>query len=121
MFSEDADGNSFFEFYNVSVDETEFNKLPEDINRVYNVSNDAKTDITEQDIDVSTGWESMITGGYSALKGFFSSFSIAGEIIMAIGKSIGIPSFFLSFAAIVFMIIVIFIVIYMLFRFMPRE
>ena len=121
MFSPDAEGDTFYTFYNITVDESEFDLLPENISRIYGVSKDAKTDISEQDIEVASGWESMLTGGYSALKTFFTSFGIAGDIIMAVGKAIGIPSFFLEFAAICFMIIVIFTVIYMLFRFMPRD
>jgi len=121
MFSPDADGRSFYSYYNISVDETDFNTLPDEINRVYNVSSEQKGDITEQDIEVTTGWESMLTGGYTALKTFLGSFTIAGEIIMAIGKILPIPDYFLSFAAICFMIIVTFTILYMLFRFMPRE
>ena len=122
MFSEDpVTKKSYYEFYDIVVNDTKFNLLPDNYSKIYEVSSEEKTAITEQDIDVDTGWESMLTGGYSALKTFLKSFSIAGEIIMGVGLAIGIPVFFLEFAAICFMIVVIFTIIYMLFRFMPRD
>ena len=78
-------------------------------------------ELVEEQLSASTGWENMIIGGYTALRTFGNMFGQVGFIVGQIALTMGIPKIFIQGFMIIFMISVIFILVYIVFRFMPRD
>lgn len=110
----------FFDNYNVNVSESHFSNITKEIDEVYDISDEIKSDMVETEISKEESWQDMIKGAYSALKSYISTFSLAGKIITAITIELGIPPFIAYFVMAIISILVMFIIIYMVFRFMPR-
>lgn len=101
-------GGSFSEVYNLT-------------DEMYDLSVDFKNETLAAEIEGGDqSWESLIKGGYSALGLIPTSFKLVGNILNAISKELGIPRFFVDGAVIALIISIVFSVIYMLFRFIPR-
>lgn len=109
-----------FTNYGTDASDSNFNKITQNLTEVYDIGIESKDAFTEQDIEEATGWENLITGGYKVLRQFTSSFAVAGNIIMALGEVLNIPAPILGFFMTAMLIFIIFAMVYMVFRFMPR-
>lgn len=84
----------------------------------YNLSQNMKEKTLGGDIESgSTSWESMAVGSYSAIRLVTSSFTMFGDIINALAEDFGIPSFFIGAAVTVFALLMIFAIVYLIFRY----
>lgn len=117
---EDGDGGLFVT-YNTSVDDAAFNNISQNIGGLYNTSSGMQDSLVDQEIQAATGWESMVTGGYQAFRLFGEMFGIVGGIVGSIVNIMGIPPIFQQIGMVIMLITVIFIIIYMVFRFQPRN
>ena len=112
--------SGIFDDYNVNASDSYFSNITKDINEVYDISKDVKADMIEKEISKEESWQDMVLGGYSAFKTYISTFGLAGRIITATTMVLGIPPFFAYFAMTIISLLVIFTIIYTIFRFMPR-
>lgn len=95
-----------------------FSDVYDTIDSTYNLSQDMKAQTLEGDLEGGDeSWESMAKGSYSAVRLIKNSFSLIGDILDAVARQIGIPSFFIKAAMTAIAIIIIFGIIYLVFRF----
>ena len=111
--------NGYFTNYYANISDTNFNDMNSKVRDVYNISDEIKTDLMEQDITTTSNWESLTIGAYKTFKTMTGSFRLVGEIINNISLTIGINSIFSKFAMIILSISILFAMIYMLFRINP--
>jgi hypothetical protein len=116
----DESGGLFVE-YDVDASDSRFKNLTSNVDALYNTSSEMKADVMEEELEASTGWENMVIGGYKAFRQFTDLFRIAGQVFSSIIIYIGIPPIFFQVGMGAFLITLIFIVIYMVFRFQPRD
>ena len=95
-----------------------FSGVYDTIDATYNLSQDMKSQTLEGEIEgADESWESMAKGSYGAVRLVKNSFALIGDILDAIARQVGIPSFFIKAAMTAISILVIFAIIYLVFRF----
>jgi len=105
--------------YDISTNATnEFNSTYKMLNETYQLSQNMKEDVTGGEVEGGEqSWESMVRGGYSAVRLIGNSFILVGSVLSDIMGVIGLPEEFHVFAMTAIVILVIFSIIYMVFRF----
>jgi len=108
-----------FDTYDVDSNVSDsFGDVYDTIDETYNLSQDMKEQTLEGDIESgSSSWESMATDSYSALRLITTSFTLVGDILDAIAREMGIPSFFVKAGMTALAISIIFSLIYLIFRY----
>lgn len=112
--------NDITNSYEMDIDmEDDFNGTYNKINETYDLSQDVKEDVTEQDIEGGDeSWQSMTKGSYKGVKKTITgTFGLAAATMNDIGKAIGIPNFVFVFAITAIIIVAVFSLIYMIFRY----
>jgi len=113
-----TDINNNYGSMGVNISDDDFTEVYDTSQDIYEISAGAKEATLEGEIEGgSTSWESMIKGSYSALRLIRSSFTLFTNITNAVAKKIGIPEFIVSIAFTIFALLIIFGIIYMLFRY----
>jgi|ETNvirnome_2_300_1030623.scaffolds.fasta_scaffold00278_7 hypothetical protein len=113
-----GDVNSSYD--DVSLDTSKFDKIGNQTDEIFNLTNNMKEDVfgeTEEDTIV----DSMFKGAYTALRVLKGMFELVGSTIGAVLNEIGIANagLFSTVALTAFSIIIVFSVLYMIFRFKP--
>lgn len=112
--------NDINESYGGTIDiDDDFEGTYNQINETYDLSQDVKEDVVEQKIGSGDeSWESMTKGSYKSTKrSITGSFGIVGATLNDVSKAIGIPDFIIVFAITAIVIVSIFSLIYMIFRY----
>lgn len=110
--------------YNVITNTSnDFGSVYDKINETFNVTESAKEDALNTKLDgADTVWESMTGGGYTGVRDTtLSSFGIISAVFTSIAKTLGVEPYILRFALVILTIIVVFSVIYLIFRHTPPE
>lgn len=116
----DEKGGLFVE-YDVDADDDNFRNLTQNISGIYDLSRDMQQGVLDEEVQASTGWENMIIGGYKAFELFVGIFGIIGRIIGNLFIILKVPAIFTQIGMAMLLITVVFIIIYMVFRFQPRD
>lgn len=89
------------------------------INESFNTTRDQKDQMIGEDgeVEADEAWESMIKGGYSAIKLTGGSFALIYSVLYVTQDVLGFPPLFTTLALTVIVIAVVFGLIYMVFRF----
>lgn len=116
----DADDN--YDDFNLSSAETDsfsaiYGDASEILNDTYELSEGVKNDTLGGELDETSTWESMLTGGYSAIRLVAGSFGLITAILTTLSEEIGIPPYFITAAFTIMVIVIIFSLIYLIFRF----
>jgi len=116
----DADNN--YDDFNLTSDENaEFAGIYAEagslINETYNTAEGIKNETLGGNVDEDESWDSMIKGGYSAIRLVTGSFGLTVSILREIQEVLGFPSYFIDVAFAIMVILVIFALIYLIFRF----
>ena len=107
--------------YDLNVTTDEYRGVYNITEDMYGLSQDMKEATIEGDLEGGDeSWESMTKGSYSAVRMLRESFSLVGGIADAVAKEIGIPSIFIKSLMIILTIMIVFALIYLVFRFIPR-
>jgi hypothetical protein len=105
-----------YELNNITTDE--FNDTYDKINETYDLSQDIKNATVGGDIEGGDqSWDSLIKSSYSGITLVTGTFSMIGTVAKEIVEVVGIPPFFLQLAFAAITILVIFAIIFMIFRF----
>lgn len=104
----------------VNMTDEDFGEVYNTIDEMYDTTSSAKEKTLEGDISDSESWESMTKGSYSAVRLVTGSFKLFTDITNAIALKLSIPQFIIKIAFIIFTISIIFGIVYMIFRFIPR-
>jgi len=91
------------------------------ISAIYNVSIEQKEDVEGTESSAEVEYPLSLTGAFRALKGTTKIFKIFGTIVGDIFKILHMPSWAYSFIIVGFLTIIVFILVYMVFRFQPRD
>lgn len=110
---------SYNESYDLNMSSDEFGEVYDVIDEMQGTKDGIKDDTLNADISDTDSWESMTKGSYSALRLTSNSFSLFNNILTAISTTLGIPHFFVKAAFIAFSILVIFAIVYLVFRVNP--
>lgn len=108
--------------YNVTENVSDsFSGVYDTIDDTYDLSQDMKSHTLEGEIaGGDESWESMAKGSYSAIRMIKNSFTLVGDIIDAIAREVGVPSFFIKAAMTALTILILFAIIYLVFRYQNR-
>jgi len=112
---------------NESYRDTGINISTERYSAVYNsttdmfgIAEDADEKMFQGDISETDSWESMTKGSYSTIRLVTGSYSLFKAITTTVAKEIGIHPIIVRIAYIAFVLVIVFSVVYMIFRFIPR-
>ena len=119
--ADDGTKGGLFIEYGTDVDEEKFYNVTSGVGGVYNISKDMNQAVLEEQLEAETGWENMIIGSYKAFKDFVGMFGVVAQMFGNVIIMLGVPPIFLQIGMTIFRIVVVFIFIYMIFRFMPRD
>ena len=103
---------------NTTTDDAGFNNVYNTINETYDISMDMKNETLDAETEGGDeSWESLVKGGYGAVRLIRNSFVLANDMLHAISLHLGIPQFIVDVAIIAITICIIFAIIYLVFRF----
>lgn len=106
--------------YSLTMNTSDFNEVYNTINETYDIGQQMKSQTIDADISETDSWESMTKGSYSAVRIVKQTFTLSGDIINAIAIKLQIPGYFVTFAIISLLIMIVFAIIYLFMRFIPR-
>lgn len=101
----------------VNMSDEEFSNITNTLDTMYSTSQQMKNDTLGGEAEETETWESMVKGAYSAIRLIKDSFTLVSDIAAAIASTLGIPEFFVDAALVILTILVIFALIYLIFRF----
>lgn len=104
-------------YADVNMSDDEFSNISSTLDTMYSETQQMKNHTIGGEADDTETWESMVKGAYSAVRLIGSSFTLVGDISNAIAKTLHIPQFIVDAAITVITIMVIFALIYLIFRF----
>ena len=109
--------------YNISISNNDsFNKTFNTANRIINdtqtTTGAMQTDV-DGDIDQDSVEDSMFKGVFKAARKIFGIFNLPGNVISDIVKAVGLPDIFAKVANLAIYVVVLFSIIYLVFRFKP--
>ena len=102
----------------IDAEGANFSSVYQKVDEIYDTSQDVKEEALGTEIvGGATAWDSMITGGYKAIKLVYNSFDIVGDIIDAVIRELGLPPFVGTYAVMALLFTLLFSVMFMIFRF----
>jgi len=109
------------ELYNYSSDEGKYEELTNITSSITaNVTTLANSIISSEVSDEDTE-NNLFKSGYSFIIGSWSLFSLAGSLITAIGKVLGVPAYMLFYFFAILAVSAGAFVLYLVFRFKPQD
>jgi|TARA_Y100000034_G_C6770829_1_gene343881 phospholipid N-methyltransferase len=112
-----SDINTNYDDVNIDIDEYIGNITEEaNSNAIYNTSGNMNEQLFENDIEGTDTADSMFKGGFSAITLISSPVRITNKIIQSIGNALGINKIILQYAFSAIIVMVIFWVIFLIFR-----
>lgn len=85
-----------------------------------NKSTTLKDSLSSNPISTDTAENSLFAGGFISITQIWGYTKIVGNLLSSVATSLGIPGYVVDIFMIIIMISLIFSIIYMIFRFMPR-
>ena len=114
------DMNTLYADEGVNLSDDDFTEVYDTMDDMYDITNNAKDDTLGGEVEEDESWSSMTKGAYSAVRLVSGSFKLFTDITNAIARKLGIPEFIITIAFIAFSISIIFGLVYMIFRFIPK-
>jgi len=116
-----SDMNTNYGFVGVNMSLDSYNNSFNKTNEIYDIAQENYNQTFKADIDGgSNAIDSMIRGAYSAIRMVKNTFGIAISMLFSVASILGVPSFITNIVVSIFMIIVVFSLIYMLFRYVSN-
>lgn len=104
----------------VNMSTEEFDGTFDYIDEMFEITADAKEATLDGDTSDTDSWESMTKGSYSAVRLVKGSFGLFSNVSGSVAAKLQIPLAFTKIAFIAFSIAIIFSIVYMIFRFIPK-
>jgi len=126
----DSDDSLFDSYDDISsniaeINRSKFSRMEQggsaSVESVYNKSSDQKEELIAQEVDEDLGWENLIIGPYRVIQRFTGYFSLLGIMVQDVAKILHIPQMFADFAMVAFLILIVFMIVYLIMRFQPRD
>lgn len=111
--------NTSYVGLNLSVNNSTFSGIYNDLDEVYNLSQDMKDDVVYAEIDDLTPWESMTRGAYVAIRQMKLGIDIVSQIVFDVAARLSLPHFWITLGLGAFSLAITFGFIYLLLRFKP--
>lgn len=100
-----------------NLSSSEFNETYNNIDEMYNLSNDQSEQIFGSDLESDNFVDTAYKGTFAALRQIRNTFSLLGDLFQDLVKQLGIPSFFVKFAMTALLLTIIFGIIAYVLRF----
>lgn len=107
--------------YNVPVNNTIFDNISKTVNTTYSKGEATKNNLMGQEFSDQRFEDDLFAGGYQGATGIWTYFKEMVKLIQNVGSLIHIPPFVTNILMIIVMFATIFSLIYLFFRFQPRE
>jgi hypothetical protein len=105
-------------YVDVNIDTTDYNLSQYSLNNEFNdTSVSMKNKVLGGDVDEETTENSMFLGAFSSLRLIRSSFEWVGDIMQSLSRALNIPTIFISYGMAAITIMIIFSLIYLIFRY----
>jgi len=106
--------------YNVTVINKLFENVSVEADRIYNDSKDSKDEFITDPVDQDETENNLFIKGWNVVTNVWQYFTTAGKLVYAVGQAMGIPPIFMDIFLSIIMVLAIFSLVYLIFRFMPR-
>jgi len=112
------DTNDNYGSMDVNISDDDFGEVYNKSKEIYEITKGAKEATLDGEIDSgSASWQSMTEGSYSAIRLVRNSFGLFTGITNAVASKLSIPEFITTIAFTAFSLIIIFGIVYMIFRY----
>lgn len=115
-----GDTNAEYANNGVNMSSARFTNVYNTINESYYIGESMKNQSIDADISEDDTLESMTRGTYSAIRRVKNTFTLYGDLSYAISSEIGIPTYIVDFGITAILVIVVFGIIFLILRFIPR-
>ena len=107
--------------YGIEMNDSIFVNITKEAESIYDVQNDSKSLLMDNPMSDEDSESGLFAGGYKVMKKTWDYFSIPGRLISAVTKAIGVPTWISNIFMLMMGIAVLFSIVYVVFRFMPRN
>lgn len=114
------DMNSSYKEAGVNLSTAAYANVSNSTKTMFGIAEDADDKMFQGDISDTDSWESMTKGSYSTVrlvKGSYELFKVTSTVV---ANEVGVPAIIVRIAYIVFVLVIVFSIVYMIFRFIPR-
>ncbi len=105
---------------NISTEKLEDANVTGVSDAIYELTLDTKGGVFGADVDETDTVDSMFTGSYKAIRFLRDTFKLFGNLIQNLAITLNIPGFFITLTVMGASLLIIFSIIYLVFRFQPR-
>ena len=107
--------------YDIPLNDTIFVNISKESEAIYSVQNSSKDLLSDNPVSDTDSESGLFSGGYKVVTKMWDYFAIPGRLLAAVGLSIGIPSWILNIFMLMMGVSILFSIVYLIFRFMPRN
>lgn len=106
--------------YDINVTNKVFENASAQIHSIYGEIDPMRGDLEPEGVSSDSALDNLIGGAYNSITKIWQMFSIMGVLVNEMGKAIGIPAFIMDTFIIIVMVLILFYLVYLIFRFQPR-
>lgn len=115
-----ADLNLNYEDQGVNISTEDYGTVYNTTVEMFDLADEGDDNMFQGDISDTDSWESMTKGSYSTVRLVKGSYGLFKGISTAVALKVGVHPIIVSIAYTAFVLLIIFSVVYMIFRFIPR-
>ena len=115
-----ADLNSIYEDSGVNISTENFSEVYDATEDIFQISKNVDDKVLRGDVTEGSAEDATIKGAYSTLRLMGNTYSLFKGVTTAIQKTTGIPPIIMDAAFTGFSLIILFSIVYLVFRFIPK-
>jgi len=115
-----VDLNTNYEEAGVNISTEKYGSVYNSTDEMFGIAEDGDDKLFQGDISETDSWESMTKGSYSTVRLVSGSYALFKGVTTTVAEEIGVPPIIVRVAYIAFVLTIVFSIVYMIFRFIPR-
>jgi len=115
-----VDLNESYEDAGVNLSTERYGVIYNSTDDLFGIAEDSDENMFQGDISETDSWESMTKGSYSTIRLITGSYGLFKGITTAVALEVGMHPLIVRIAYIAFVLTIVFSVIYLIFRFIPK-
>lgn len=109
------------QYSDVDISTSRFDDVNDTLNETFILSQDMKNALFGTDVDDTDSESSLFKGAIKAIRFVKASFKLTGNILNSIARELRVPAVFVGFALAGLAVFILFSIVYLVFRFKPRN
>lgn len=115
-----VDLNTNYEDEGVNISTEKYGSIYNTTDRIFNLSKSADEKAFQGEIAEVESADATIRGAYSVIRLISGVYNLFWGVINAVADELGVPAIFVTTAYITFVLTIVFSLVYLVFRFIPR-